>query len=142
MARSTRDFEIGGVHYRTTALPATRALDVLARLMVLVGRDMLRIVMSDDGAIDSVMDNAETRVGLMLHVAEQAQNGELSVLRDLFADTQIRAVDGSWQPLDFDEHFSADMTTLFHAAVQVVIGTYTRPLPEGSPSQSSPNTRA
>jgi hypothetical protein len=142
MARSTHDYEINGVRYRTTALPAKQALDVLPRLLVLLGADLLKLILADDSTIDKAIADEDLRVGLLLHVAEKAQAGELTVLADLFTDTAILAADGSWQPLDFDEHFAGDLGTLFSATVQAAIGSFTRPLPVGSPSPSTPNTPA
>lgn len=142
MPRSTHDYEINGVHYRTTALPAKQALDVLPRLLVLVGHDLLKLILADDSTIDRALASLDTRVGLMLHVAEKAQAGELGVLAELFSDTQIRDASGQWQPLDFDDHFAGDLGTLFSATVQAVIGSFTRPLPAGPPSPSTPSTPA
>ena len=140
--RSTHDYEIDGVHYRTTALPAKRALDVLPRLLTLAGADLLKLILADDDTIGKALADLDTRVGLALHISARAQDGELAVLAELFADTLIRDAAGEWQPLDFDDHFSGDLHTLFAASVQAAIGSFTRPLLVGSPSQSSPSTQA
>lgn len=139
--RSTHDYEIGGVHYRTTALPAKQALDVLPRLLVLVGADLLKLILADDDTIDKALADLDTRVGLALHISSHAQNGELAVLAELFSGTAVRDAAGAWQPLDFDDHFAGDLHTLFAASVQAAIGSFTRPLPVGSTSQSLPSTQ-
>lgn len=145
MARSTHDYTIADRQYRTTALPATRALDLLPRLILALGPELLKLVLADDETIDKALADEDLRVGLLGLLAENAQavpGGLGSVARDLLADTVIRDADGAWSELDVDEHFAGDLRLLFDVIVQATIGSFTRPLPVGSPSPSTPSTPA
>lgn len=110
-------FEIDGLMYTSTKLPATKGLELWPRLTTLLGAGLTRaITTGDSGDLDGAA---------LLRVAERAvQDGLIPIVRDLLASMQCGKLYTSGQPGhvldDFDEHFAGEYGHLLKVAAFAV----------------------
>lgn len=115
MKPSTVQFEIDGLMYTSTKLPASLGLEVWPRVTALLGNAMTRAVVTGDVAD---MDIGQSLVGL----ADRAmRDGLVPLVRDLLSRMKCNKLRSSGQGGDvlgdFDAHFAGDYAHLLKVCV-------------------------
>ena len=125
---------IDGITYTTTTRPATRGLEILPKLVDLVGEDGITLLMATtDEDQNSLMANREIMAALVTGIASRATEGGLLVLRELLELTTCdkskigdNYIEGSVYK-NFDDHFAGRYMHLINVAVWVGRVSFGRP---------------
>lgn len=127
--------EIGGRDWTVQAFPATTGLDVLARLLNLVGKSVGRTLGSFDGDLTKI---DATVIGEALgELAERLSDGKVvELIKKLVSQVRVSEVDGDGNrtgkdlPVagQFDVLFMQDYVTLFQVCAFVLEVNYRLPL--------------
>ena len=115
-------------------MPATRGLEILPKLVDLVGEDGISLLMAttdeDQGAL---LANREVMAALVTNIASRATEGGLLVLKELLELTTCdkikigdNYIEGSVYK-NFDDHFAGRYMHLINVAVWVGRVSFGRP---------------
>jgi hypothetical protein len=136
MALPTTTFTVSGKTYVTELMPATEALTVLPKLVMLLGRPTTTMLLSTDKEeLDAAMKDMDVVAG-MLHEASvnavKMGNGFL-LFHELTRRTVCKHVQMSngigEAPLydAFDGHFAGELMEMFMVAMHVARASFTKP---------------
>ncbi len=125
---------IDGITYTTTTMPATRGLQILPKLVDLVGEDGITLLMATtDEDQNSLMANREIMAALVTGIASRATEGGLLVLKELLELTTCdkikigdNYIEGSVYK-NFDDHFAGRYMHLISVAIWVGRVSFGRP---------------
>ncbi len=132
-ALPTTQFVVDGTTYTTRLMSATESLDMLPRLIRLLGRRLVHILLSTKSEELAVMlQDPEVIASMLATVAENAKEEPLTIMRDLLRNTKFekQASENTVQASafsEFDEHFSGHMMRLVMVSMQAARASFTRP---------------
>lgn len=120
-------------------MPATEALRILPRLVVLFGQDLLELILTagDEKSVEVLLAQPEAAAAMLTKISENAiaAGDGLLVLRELMKHTechQVQLANGTMKlgVFDhFDTHFAGRIMEIVHVAIAVAQASFSAPSP-------------
>ncbi|NIQ92448.1 MAG: hypothetical protein GWN93_27085 [Deltaproteobacteria bacterium] len=117
MARHTKEFEVDGVKYKTTHLPATTANKLLIKLSKVLTPGLMALASANqDGEV--TLDLIGNLLTQMLSVTDENEVDEN--IKTLLSTTQMIDGSGAIRPIQFDTDFAGRLGHMYKVLKEVL----------------------
>ena len=129
----THTTTIDGIQYTTKTFPAAEGLQLLPRLISLLGEQVLSLFIAGRHDIEHLAETPEVLAAMLARIADNAKDGGLLVFRDLLRYTEADKVSiGDTQVPGsvfehFDEHFAGRYGHLLKVCLWVARVSFSEP---------------